>query len=155
MSLWFARRFLSTPSVEFNMNKTTLAGPRGRRFMADCKAAQRRIHVWTVNEPEWMRWCIKTGVDSVLTDDPRKYLEVRRDFEADPGGKTRGLESTRPKGGGYSRLGETHGSLRAKLHRMRTKGLAFVTFVVLNLLVTLLEFVQQVWELFSDKQLLW
>lgn len=50
--------------------------------MADTKAAKRSLFVWTVNEEEWMRWSIKKGVDGVITDDPKKYLEVCEEYDS-------------------------------------------------------------------------
>lgn len=29
-----------------------------------------------MNDEEWMKWSIKKEVDGVITDDPKKYLEV-------------------------------------------------------------------------------
>lgn len=33
-----------------------------------------------------MKWCISKGVDGVITDDPKKYLEVLKDYD---GGKVK------------------------------------------------------------------
>ncbi len=35
----------------------------------------RRIHVWTVNTPEDLDLCVATGVEAVITDDPRSALD--------------------------------------------------------------------------------
>jgi glycerophosphoryl diester phosphodiesterase len=35
----------------------------------------RRIHVWTVNSPEDLDLCVATGVEAVITDDPRSALD--------------------------------------------------------------------------------
>lgn len=37
----------------------------------------RRIHVWTVNEPEDMRQLFNWGVDGIFTDDPQLAVQVR------------------------------------------------------------------------------
>lgn len=39
------------------------------------------MFAWTVNEEDMMKWCIKNGMDGVLTDDPTKFLEVCEDWE--------------------------------------------------------------------------
>jgi glycerophosphoryl diester phosphodiesterase len=35
----------------------------------------RRIHVWTVNEPDDLDFCVSLGVEAVITDDPRAALD--------------------------------------------------------------------------------
>lgn len=40
------------------------------------------MFVWTVNEEQWMRWSIKKGVDGVVTDDPKKYLDVCEEYDS-------------------------------------------------------------------------
>jgi glycerophosphoryl diester phosphodiesterase len=40
----------------------------------------RRVNVWTVNEPDDMRYLFKIGIDGIITDDPRlarRILEER------------------------------------------------------------------------------
>jgi glycerophosphoryl diester phosphodiesterase len=39
----------------------------------------KQVHVWTVNEPRAMRRLIEHGVDNVITDDPERFLEIRRE----------------------------------------------------------------------------
>jgi len=34
-----------------------------------------------VNDEQWMRWSIKQEVDGVITDDPKKYLEVCKNYD--------------------------------------------------------------------------
>lgn len=64
------------------MLRQILAGPSGSKFMADTRAAERSMLVWTVNEEQWMRWCINKEVDGVITDDPKKYLEVCEEYDS-------------------------------------------------------------------------
>lgn len=58
------------------MLQKMMIGPFGARFQRDAQAAGRAVFVWTVNEDDAMRWSIRKGVDGVLTDDPKRYLEV-------------------------------------------------------------------------------
>jgi hypothetical protein len=58
-------------------------GPNGHRFLRDAHAANRAVYVWTVNDANMMRWSIRRGVDGVLTDDPKKFLDLSRDFQED------------------------------------------------------------------------
>jgi glycerophosphoryl diester phosphodiesterase len=38
---------------------------------------KRRIHVWTVNKPEYMRALFDWGVDGIFTDDPQLAVRIR------------------------------------------------------------------------------
>ena len=64
------------------MLRQILVGPGGSKFLADAKAAERSMLVWTVNEEQWMRWCIKNKVDGVISDDPKKYLELCEKYDS-------------------------------------------------------------------------
>ena len=75
-SVMFARRFLSVPNISFNMLQKSLMGPFGAKFLHDAKRLKRLVYVWTVNEEAMMKWSIRKEVDGVITDDPKKFLEV-------------------------------------------------------------------------------
>lgn len=63
------------------MLQKAMVGPWGDQFLAECKALNRPVFLWTVNEEKWMKWSINKGVDGVITDDPKKYLEVAEGFD--------------------------------------------------------------------------
>lgn len=65
----------------FNMLQKIMVGPRGNALLRDIKKAKRSIFVWTVNDEEWMKWSIRKEVDGVITDDPKKYLEVCDNYQ--------------------------------------------------------------------------
>lgn len=76
-SIPYARHFFSVPQVGFNMLFPALAGPGGRRFLRDATTKHhRQVMAWTVNTEDKMEWCIRRGLDGVMTDDPVKFLEV-------------------------------------------------------------------------------
>ena len=75
-SLLYARRFLSQPDVHFNLFQKALVGPIGSRFIKATREAGRDLFVWTVNDEQWMEWSIRKQVDGVITDDPKRFLEV-------------------------------------------------------------------------------
>ena len=56
-------------------------GPLGSSFLRDTKHLNRPLMVWTVNDEYMMKWAISKGVDGVVSDDPKKYLQVCRDWE--------------------------------------------------------------------------
>jgi len=82
-SVSYARQFLKVPGVSFNMLQKTMVGPRGNAFLRDIKKAKRSIFFWTVNEEAWMKCSIRKEVDGVITDDPKKYLEVCKNYRGE------------------------------------------------------------------------
>jgi len=46
------------------------------RYIAREHKRGRRVHVWTVNNPEDMRRLFKAGVDGIFTDDPRLARQI-------------------------------------------------------------------------------
>ncbi|KAL8805147.1 MAG: hypothetical protein Q9182_002129 [Xanthomendoza sp. 2 TL-2023] len=77
----YSRQFLPLPNVSFNMLELALFGLGGPHFVRDVKAAGRPLFLWTVNQDDHMRWSIKNGADGVITDDPKRYLEVCGEWE--------------------------------------------------------------------------
>ena len=60
-----------------------MVGPFGNAFLRDVKKAKRSVFAWTVNDEEWMKWSIRKELDGVITDDPKKYLEVCDDYQGE------------------------------------------------------------------------
>jgi glycerophosphoryl diester phosphodiesterase len=81
-SLSYAKQFLHTPNVSFNMLLPMLMAPGGKSFLASAKKAQKPVLAWTVNETRKMKWCIRKQLDGVITDDPKLFLEVCRKFDS-------------------------------------------------------------------------
>jgi phosphatidylglycerol phospholipase C len=79
----YARKFLNTPGVSFNMFQRILIGPLGDAFLRDVKKARKSIFVWTINDEETMKWSIYKEVDGVITDDPKKYLKIRETYQGE------------------------------------------------------------------------
>ncbi|KAL8701674.1 MAG: hypothetical protein Q9201_004777 [Fulgogasparrea decipioides] len=77
----YSRQFLSLPNVSFNILQKSLLGPGGSRFVRDVKAARRPLFHWTVNEDGFMRSSIRHGADGVITDNPKRFLEVCDEWE--------------------------------------------------------------------------
>ncbi|SMR45460.1 unnamed protein product [Zymoseptoria tritici ST99CH_3D1] len=79
--LSYARHFFSTPEVGFNMLLPILMAPGGKNFIREVQSRRRKLVVWTVNDRGKMEWCVRRGVDGVITDDPGLFLEVCETFE--------------------------------------------------------------------------
>jgi hypothetical protein len=58
-----------------------LMGPLGSSFLKAARRHDRTVFAWTVNEKKKMRWCVRKGLDGVVTDDPKAFLEVCEEFE--------------------------------------------------------------------------
>lgn len=103
VSWLYAKRFFGVPGVHFNLLQKSLVGPAGGRFMRAARREGRAVFVWTVNEEEWMEWGVRKGVDGVITDDPKLFLDVCERFR-DPGQA------------GAVRVGKTTTSKRIRLY---------------------------------------
>jgi tubulin gamma len=77
-SILYASHFFSVPNVSFNMFQAVLMTPWGRAFIRKAQCDKRPVYAWTVNKEPYMRWDIRRGLDGVITDDPKLFLEVRR-----------------------------------------------------------------------------
>ena len=79
----YSRQFLAVPNVSFNMLQASLVSPSGRSFIRGAKNEQRRVYAWTINDEKNMDWCIRRGLDGVITDDPQKFLDFCDKFDED------------------------------------------------------------------------
>lgn len=75
--LSYARHFFNVPNVGFNMLLPMLMAPGGRSFIRDCQEKyDRQLLAWTVNDKDKMEWCIRRGIDGVITDDPSMFADA-------------------------------------------------------------------------------
>jgi hypothetical protein len=75
-----ASYFFTTPNISFNMAQAVLMTPWAKTFICKAQSDQRPVYAWTVNDERKMRWDIRKGLDGVITDDPKLYLEVRKSW---------------------------------------------------------------------------
>ncbi|KAJ5893232.1 hypothetical protein N7495_004923, partial [Penicillium taxi] len=80
--LGYARQFLHVPGISFNINQKILMSPLGRGFLEEAKMARRQVYLWTVNEPNLMRWGIRQKVDGIISDSPALLKEVHEDWQS-------------------------------------------------------------------------
>ena len=80
-SVTYCRQFLSVPNSSFSMLQPSAVSPFGRRFVRELQTRQRQVYTWTVNDEKNMDWCIRRGVDGVITDNIPKFLEVCKGFD--------------------------------------------------------------------------
>ena len=72
----FARRFFAIENCGMGMFSRCLVGPTGGTLMNEAKARDREIFIWTVNDPNVMRWSIQNRIDGVITDDPYLFKKI-------------------------------------------------------------------------------
>ncbi|KAF2087252.1 PLC-like phosphodiesterase, partial [Saccharata proteae CBS 121410] len=84
-SLPMADQYLSVPAFSFNLFQPILVGPLGASFLRKARKHHRPVFDWTVNKENAMRWSVEKGLDGVVTDDPKRFLEVRGEFGVDGG----------------------------------------------------------------------
>lgn len=83
-SVPYARHFLAAaPHVGFNMLFPMLVAPGGRSFIREAQGPpyRRKVLAWTVNAVERMEWCIRRGLDGVISDDPALFCRVCEGFD--------------------------------------------------------------------------
>jgi glycerophosphoryl diester phosphodiesterase len=78
-----ASKFFVVPNVSFNILHMALLGPLGSSFITSAQESDRPVYAWTVNDEKKMQWGISKGLDGIVTDDPKKFLEVRKRWEVD------------------------------------------------------------------------
>ena len=65
------------------MLQKVMIGPFGNKFLKEIRGAGRSVFLWTINDEESMKWSIMKGVDGVITDDPKKYLDLARNYDGE------------------------------------------------------------------------
>ncbi|KAH8165628.1 hypothetical protein CIB48_g2612 [Xylaria polymorpha] len=75
-STTYARCLTDIPNISFSMLRYTLASPSGLRFLKDMKELGIPVYVWTVNEENWMEWCVRKEFTGVITDEVALFHEV-------------------------------------------------------------------------------
>lgn len=69
--------FFTVSGISLSLHQGALMAPWGRLFVRQTQREHRAVHAWTVTEASRMRWDIRQGLDGVITDDPKLFLEVR------------------------------------------------------------------------------
>ncbi|KAI9000729.1 PLC-like phosphodiesterase [Trametes punicea] len=82
-SIWIGRKYFWDSCEVFSINITALASWEGQSFREECKKAGKKIMAWTVNEPVEMVECVRMGVDVILTDKTKTWLELRERLKTD------------------------------------------------------------------------
>ncbi|KAL0950056.1 hypothetical protein HGRIS_010063 [Hohenbuehelia grisea] len=72
-----ARQYFWDDCDAFSMAFAALTTSDGHKFRKECKAAGKKLMVWTVNEPDHMMEAVRWEVDAILTDVTKTWLDLR------------------------------------------------------------------------------
>ncbi|KAI5449311.1 hypothetical protein NCC49_004813 [Naganishia albida] len=84
MSVPTVREYFFKHCNGFSMYFPTLLSAEGEAFRRECAARGKKITVWTVNDPEEMKECLRWGVQAVITDKPDVTVGLVEKVEQDP-----------------------------------------------------------------------
>ncbi|KII94631.1 hypothetical protein PLICRDRAFT_127699 [Plicaturopsis crispa FD-325 SS-3] len=77
ISPWIARKYFWDHVEVFSISFGALATMDGEQFRRECKSHGKGLMVWTVNEPQQMMEAVRWGVDGILTDVTKTWLDLR------------------------------------------------------------------------------
>ncbi|KAL0576169.1 hypothetical protein V5O48_005810 [Marasmius crinis-equi] len=84
-----AKKYFWDDCGTMSMSFGSMVGKDGERFRKDCKAAGKKLMIWTVNEPQQMMEVARWGADVIITDVTQTWLEFRKalgtDYEKEGG----------------------------------------------------------------------
>ncbi|KAK2599164.1 hypothetical protein QQS21_005354 [Conoideocrella luteorostrata] len=84
----YATAMLAVHNLNFNLYNYSFATSRGLAFRRRALKQDRLIFSWSDNTDEWMVRSLENQVDGVITDDPKRFLEVCEQWSS-PNGKMR------------------------------------------------------------------
>ncbi|KIY51679.1 PLC-like phosphodiesterase [Fistulina hepatica ATCC 64428] len=82
-SIAIAKDYFWRDCDTFSIAFGSLVGARGEEFRKQCKAAGKKVMVWTVNEADHMMEAVRWEVDVILTDRTKFWLEMRDSLAKD------------------------------------------------------------------------
>jgi glycerophosphoryl diester phosphodiesterase len=82
-SIDFARTYFWSSCESFSLEFACLCTPEGQKFTKECQKAGKKVMVWTVNKKEEMIEAVSWGVDAILTDVTKVWLDLRAALAAD------------------------------------------------------------------------
>ncbi|KIP10348.1 hypothetical protein PHLGIDRAFT_33894 [Phlebiopsis gigantea 11061_1 CR5-6] len=78
-----AREYFWDHVDAFSMWFGSLTTADGEKFRNECKAGGKNLMVWTVNDPACMMEAVRWGVDAILTDVTKTWLDLRAALQVD------------------------------------------------------------------------
>ncbi|KAF8603474.1 PLC-like phosphodiesterase [Ceratobasidium sp. AG-I] len=78
-----AKEYFWESCESFSLDFASLSSTEGEKFRKECKVANKKLLVWTVNKKEEMIEAARWGVDVILTDVTAVWLQLRAQLHAD------------------------------------------------------------------------
>lgn len=75
----YASTMLGVPNLHFGLLNYTFSHGRGAEFILrarDQRQHDQLIFSWSDNADQWMAQSIRNGFDGVITDDPKRFIEL-------------------------------------------------------------------------------
>ncbi|KAF9567419.1 PLC-like phosphodiesterase [Agrocybe pediades] len=82
-STYLARKYFWKDCDAFSMSFAALTTTDGQKFRSECKEAGKNVMVWTVNEPDHMMEAVRWGVNGIITDTTKTWLDLRSALQTD------------------------------------------------------------------------
>lgn len=82
-STYIARKYFWNDCDAFSIALGALITADGERFRAECKSSGKSLMVWTVNDPDQMMEAVRWGVDAIITDVTKTWLDLRSALQTD------------------------------------------------------------------------
>jgi hypothetical protein len=82
-STYIARKYFWDDCDAFSMWFGSLTTIDGQKFRRECKNADKNLMVWTVNEPEQMMEAVRWGVNAIITDVTKTWIDLRSALQGD------------------------------------------------------------------------
>jgi len=82
-STYNARKYFWNSCDAFSIAFGALATLDGQKFIAECKNSGKNIMVWTVNGPNHMMEAVRWGVNAIITDVTKTWLDLRSALQMD------------------------------------------------------------------------
>ncbi|EOR03663.1 Phosphatidylglycerol phospholipase C [Wallemia ichthyophaga EXF-994] len=83
MSTSLARSHFFDHVKVLSMSFSSLISSDGQAFLKQCKESHKGVMVWTVNNRSEMVEASKWGVDGIITDETKYFVQLRKDMESD------------------------------------------------------------------------
>ncbi|KAH7105589.1 PLC-like phosphodiesterase [Auriculariales sp. MPI-PUGE-AT-0066] len=83
LSPYIAREYFFKDVQNISIAFSALCTVEGQRFLQECKASKKKVMVWTVNSPDQMVEATRWGVDAILTDVTKTWLDLRAALDKD------------------------------------------------------------------------
>jgi len=89
---YVARKYFWNDCDAFSIGFGALTTADGEKFRAECKNSGKSLMVWTVNDPDQMMEAVRWGVNAIITDVTKTWLDLRSALQMD-----------------YEKIGSQHG----------------------------------------------